>query len=147
MPVTQTAGKTFNVSAGPAMGASSRLTTSFAWGISWGTWRSFGLTILILGELSGHWLCTGCSSWGEGRQCTAYGKPRRLRPTWKTSCSYLCVGSLRTLARRPSFRSVLVARLCRQPRADPRCSRPQTYKGTPCKSKQKLEKSFEIARR
>jgi hypothetical protein len=53
--------RTFSASVELATDASFRLTISFAWGISWDTWRFFALTVLILDESSGRWSFTGCS--------------------------------------------------------------------------------------
>jgi hypothetical protein len=50
---SKTAAKTFSVSAEPAMVTNSRLTTSYAWGISWVTWKSFAPTVLTLRGLRG----------------------------------------------------------------------------------------------
>jgi hypothetical protein len=46
-------------------GTNLRLTTSYAWGISWATWRFFAPATLILGELSARYPCTAFSLGGK----------------------------------------------------------------------------------
>ncbi len=46
---------------GTCHGYKLKRTTSFAWGISWGTWRFFAPIILMLHVPSGHSRCLGCS--------------------------------------------------------------------------------------